>query len=40
MEKKNKAIVLGSTKNYFFATGTVVLNTKKFSPKLADDIVI
>ena len=40
MEKKNKAIVLGSTKNYFFATGTVVLNIKKFSPNLADDIVI
>ncbi|MBQ4133870.1 MAG: hypothetical protein IJD04_09110 [Desulfovibrionaceae bacterium] len=38
--KKNLAIVLGSTQNYFFATGTVVLNLLRFSPRLADDIII
>ena len=40
MSKKNAAIVLGSTKDFFYATGPVVLNIKKFSPDLADDIVI
>jgi lipopolysaccharide biosynthesis glycosyltransferase len=40
VKKKNIAIVLGSTKNYFFCTGTVVLTLKKFSPNLADDILI
>ncbi len=40
MKKKNLAVVLGSTDNYFFATGTVVLNLLKFSPNLADDIII
>ncbi len=40
MKKKNLAIVLGSTDNYFFATGTLVLNLLKFSPNLADDIII
>ena len=40
MQKKNLAVVLGSTDNYFFATGTVVLNLLKFSPHLADDIII
>ena len=40
MQKKNLAVVLGSTDNYFFATGTVVLNLLRFSPDLADDIII
>ncbi len=40
MGKKNVALVLGSTKDFFYATGPVVLNIKKFSPDLADDIVI
>jgi lipopolysaccharide biosynthesis glycosyltransferase len=39
-KKKNVAIVLGSTKNYFFAIGSLVLNIKKFSPDFADDILI
>lgn len=40
MQKKKTAIVLGATRNYFFAIGTLVLNIKKFSPDFADDIVI
>lgn len=40
MTKKNMAIVFGSTNNYFFATGTAILSLLKFSPNLADDIII
>ncbi|MDL2210289.1 hypothetical protein LJC26_05745 [Desulfovibrio sp. OttesenSCG-928-O18] len=40
MAKKNAAIVLGATKNYFHAVGTLVLNIQKTCPGLADDIFI
>ena len=40
MKKKNTAIVLGATKNYFFAIGSLVLNIKKILPDFADDILI
>ena len=38
--KKNTAIVLGGTSNMSFAMGTFLINLKKCSPNLADDIII
>ena len=40
MPKKHAALVMGSTENYFFATGTVVANIRRLCPDLFDDILI
>ena len=38
--KKNKAIVLGLTTNHVFAAASVLMDLKKYSPLIADEIVI
>lgn len=38
--KKNLAIVLGATGNMAFAVANVLMGLKKYSPNLADDIII
>ncbi|PLV64316.1 hypothetical protein [Brachyspira pilosicoli] len=38
--KKNTAIVLGGSFDLSFAIGAFLINLKKYSPNLADDIII
>lgn len=38
--KKDKAIVLGATRNLAFAVGTFLIGLQKHSPDLADNVII
>ena len=38
--KKNNAIVFGLTSNHVFAVACMMMGLKKFSPKLADEVVV
>lgn len=40
LEKKNTAVVFGLTANHTFAVASVMMDLKKYSPDLADEIVI